>query len=47
MVETTAAMLKQTTYRAFTFLAQELTMLLDSGRHDDINVADALQHIRQ
>jgi hypothetical protein len=47
MVETTAAMPTPTTYRAFTFLVQELTMLLDSGRHDDISVANAVQHIRQ
>ena len=47
MVETSVTMPKPTTYRAFTFLVQELTMLLDSGQHDGISVADALQHIRQ
>jgi hypothetical protein len=28
-------------------LVQELTMLLDSGRHDDVSVSQALHHIRE
>ena len=33
-------------YRALTFLAQELTLLLDSGELDHITVGEATDHIR-
>lgn len=34
------------THRALSWLVRELTMLIDSGRHDAVTVADARAHIR-
>jgi hypothetical protein len=34
-------------YHGLNFLVQGLTVLLDSGLHDNINVADAMGHIRR
>jgi hypothetical protein len=33
-------------YHGLNFLVQELTVLLDSGLHDNITVVDAMEHIR-